>query len=412
MKKGFLTCSLSAAALALSSSQVFATTTSDQWTFHLRNIYVDRDFDSAEVKDSGSWSQSASLFYKSNMLDTPLKMADQPVKVGVDASIQYAVRLSKDRHVSDSILPFDPVTQSQASDFLKRGATLKIGYDQSLIRVGELWLDKPITSVDRSRQLFTSYWGTNLQSQINDQLKVEIGRVNKVSPRNEEDFRKFSMTVNGTKYESDGLDYLDLRYQFLPNLKGEYYFGHLDNLYDMHYVGLEHDWKTSNLTINSKMKYFNTQEDNSNLNIDAENFSILETLKVNNHSLGLGYQQINGDSAFPLPDGFLPELYFINWNSSGFFKQDEKSYHVIYGYDFKNHIPGFNTLLKYTYGHNFKAKDGSKNNESESNMILNYDFQQPALKGFGMQLILIDYQVKHGNDLSESRVLANYKKSF
>ncbi len=48
---------------------------------------------------------------------------------------------------------------------------------------------------------------------------------------------------------------------------------------------------------------------------------MLETLKINNHSIGLGYQQIIGDSAYPLLDGLLPEPYFINWNATGFFKK-------------------------------------------------------------------------------------------
>ncbi|WP_139102838.1 OprD family outer membrane porin, partial [Acinetobacter baumannii] len=79
---------------------------------------------------------------------------------------------------------------------------------------GELWLDLPVTAVDASRQLLTSYWGTNLKSQLSDQLYAEIGRVEKVSPRNEEDFKKFSFTANGITKESDGLNYIDLRYQF------------------------------------------------------------------------------------------------------------------------------------------------------------------------------------------------------
>ncbi|MEK5778148.1 OprD family outer membrane porin, partial [Acinetobacter nosocomialis] len=78
--------------------------------------------------------------------------------------------------------------------YLKHGATLKLGYDQTLLSVGELWLDLPVTAVDSSRQLLTSYWGANLKSQLTDQLYAEIGRVEKVSPRNEEDFRKFSFT--------------------------------------------------------------------------------------------------------------------------------------------------------------------------------------------------------------------------
>ncbi|MDB0329428.1 outer membrane porin, OprD family, partial [Acinetobacter baumannii] len=157
--------------------------------------------------------------------------------------VQYAVRLSSDKHVADTVLPFNKETQSQASDYLKYGATLKIGYDKTLLSVGELWLDLPVTAVDASRQLLTSYWGTNLKSQLSDQLYAEIGRVEKVSPRNEEDFKKFSFTANGMTKESDGLNYIDLRYQFTPSLKGEYYFGNLEDLYNKHYVGLEHTWK-------------------------------------------------------------------------------------------------------------------------------------------------------------------------
>jgi len=194
-------------------------TAQDEWKFTLKNAYINRDFDNPNFKDTGSWSQAASLLYKSKMQETPLHISDKPINIGADASVQYAVRLSKDKHVADTVLPFDVQTQSQASDYLKYGATLKLGYDKTLLSVGELWLDLPVTAVDASRQLLTSYWGTNLKSQISDQLYAEIGRVTKVSPRNEEDFKKFSFTENGKTIYSDGLNYLDLRYQLTPSLK-------------------------------------------------------------------------------------------------------------------------------------------------------------------------------------------------
>ncbi|EMO2156768.1 OprD family outer membrane porin, partial [Acinetobacter baumannii] len=210
----------------LTSSSLWAADTTqqseDEWKFTLKNAYINRDFDNDALKDTGSWSQAASLFYKSKMHDTPLIIADKPITIGADASVQYAVRLSSDKHVADTVLPFNKETQSQASDYLKYGATLKLGYDKTLLSVGELWLDLPVTAVDASRQLLASYWGTNLKSQLSDQLYAEIGRVEKVSPRNEEDFKKFSFTANGITKESDGLNYIDLRYQFTPSLKGEY----------------------------------------------------------------------------------------------------------------------------------------------------------------------------------------------
>ncbi|WDZ51100.1 OprD family outer membrane porin [Acinetobacter vivianii] len=384
----------------------------DEWKFTLKNALINRDYQNPEVKDFGSWSQGASLFYTSNLRDTPLHILDQPIRIGADASVQFAVRLSADKHVSDTVLPFDRQTQSQASDYLKYGATLKLAYDKTLLSVGELWLDLPVTTSDASRQLITSYWGTNLKSQLSDQLYAEIGRVEKVSPRNEEDFRRFSFTSNGRTEYSDGLSYLDLRYQFTPSLKGEYYFGNLEDLYNKHYVGLEHIWKQPSFSLNSKLKYFNAKNDGNHFKIDAQNLGVLEMLKVNNQSFGVGYQQIIGESAYPLPDGFLPELYFINWNTTGFFKKDEKSYHVMYGYDFKDYVPGLNALVKYVYGHDFKTVNGEKNHETESNVILNYAFQQPSLKGFALQYLRIDYDVKLGNDFSENRFFVNYTKRF
>ena len=398
----------SSVALAAETAQ----STQDQWKFTLKNAYINRDYDNPSLKDTGSWSQAASLFYKSNMQDTPLQIADKAITIGADASVQYAVRLSKDKHVADTVLPFDPQTQSQASDYLKYGATLKLGYDKTLLSVGELWLDLPVTAVDASRQLLASYWGTNLKSQLSDQLYAEIGRVTQVSPRNEEDFKKFSFTANGKTEYSDGLNYLDLRYQLTPSLKAEYYFGNLEDLYNKHYLGLDHTWKPASFSLNSKFKYFNAKNDGSNFDIDAQNIGILEMLKVNNQSFGLGYQQIIGESAYPLPDGFLPETYFINWNATGFFKKNEKSYHLMYGYDFKDYVPGLNVMLKYVYGHDFKAANGDKNHETESNIIVNYAFQQPYLKGFALQYIRIDYDVKHGNDFGEDRLFVNYTKKF
>ncbi|EXC01075.1 porin for benzoate transport domain protein, partial [Acinetobacter baumannii 4749] len=61
---------------------------------------------------------------------TLLCIADKPITIGADASVQYAVRLSSDKHVADTVLPFNKETQSQASDYLKYGATLKLGYDK------------------------------------------------------------------------------------------------------------------------------------------------------------------------------------------------------------------------------------------------------------------------------------------
>ena len=165
------------------------------------------------------------------------------------------------------------------------------------------------------------------------------------------------------------------------------------------------------MSLNSKLKYFKAVEDNKNYDIDSQNIGLLEILKYKNHTFGLGYQQIIGDT-YPLPDGFLPETYFINWNATGFFKADEKSIHLMYGYDFKDYVPGLNVMLKHVYGYDFKTVLGQRNKEQETNLIVNYAFQNPALKGVAFQWLYIPYKIRYGNDFNENRVFLSYSKKF
>ncbi len=382
------------------------------WKLSLKNAYIDRNFDQDHVKDTGSWSQGISLFYSSQFYDTPLNVMDRPLQIGLDASAQYAFRLSSDKHVDDTVLPFDTVNQKQASDYFKHGATLKLKYDQAEMRIGELWLNLPMTTVDTSRQLLTSYRGVNLAFPVQDKLKFEVGYVTKNSPRNKDEFQDFSYTQNGVKHDSDGLSYLNAIYQLNPDLKLNYYYGHLDDLYDKHYLGIEHKYRFNDeMQLNTKFRYFNSQDNSSALDIDSQNIGLLESLNLNNHNFGIGYQRIIGD-AYPLPDGFLPELYFINWNVTGFFKKNESSWHFIYGYDFKDYVPGLSATAKYATGRDIKLSNGSKNKESELNLFTSYNFQNKALKGLSLQHLFAKYDQDYGNDFTENRIFVKYQYEF
>ncbi len=386
----------------------------NQFKVVLKNAFIERNFDNDNIKDPGSWSQGISGFYQSKYIPTVLSIADKPIELGVDASLQYALRLSDDRHIDDTILPFDKNTQSQERHFLKYGGTFKVKYDTTELKVGELFLDLPITSVDASRQLLTSYWGGQLKSKLTDNLQLELGRVTQVSPRYEEGFNEFSVTTKGVKHYSDGLNYLDLKYDVSPNLKAEYYYGDLEDLYDKHYLGFEYSWKNEHLKSKTQLKYFRSEDSGAAKagEIDNHNIGLLETVFAGNHTLGLGYQQLFGDTAYPLPDGFLPELYFINWNATGFFKKDEKSVHLIYGYNFKDYAPGLNAAVKYVYGTDFKDALGRDNHESETNVMLAYDMQNPKLKGLSFRWLYINYDVEHGNSFQENRVFTTYTMKF
>lgn len=373
----------------------------------MKNAYIDRDFAPASVKDTGSWSQGASLFLKSGMTDTT-------VQLGIDTSLQYAIRLSSDKGVADTILPYDPVDQTQAKDQLKYGATVKAQYKDINVKVGELWLEMPITHVDGSRQLVTSYQGANVNFKASPNLNMELGRVEKVSPRNEEKFHDLSYTVNGTRLYSEGLNYLDIKYKPSASWHLEYYFGDLESLFHRHYLGAEYVTQWNDIKSKTKFKYFHTIDSNDSLmsSFTNHNIGFLQGVEYKNHSAALGYQQIGGDQNYALLDGYLPEIYFINWNVTGFFKEKEKSWHAIYAYSFDGALTGLNAGAKYSYGYDFVFGNFKDNTESELSLGLNYKFQQPKFKDWSMSYLFVDYDNKHGNDFNEQRVFLAYQKSF
>lgn len=394
--------------LAVLSHPVYAEFKDDQLKIVLKNAYIERDFDNPDVKDTGSWSQGISAFYTSGYTDTPLQ-------VGLDLSAQYALRLSKDKGVADTVLPFDKEKQEQERHFLKHGGTLKAKYNDSELRVGELWLHLPVTAVDSSRQLLASYLGLQFNQKVNDELKLELGRVEKFSSRYEEDFSDLSLTLNGETHKSDGLYYLNLKYKPTQDIDLEYYYGYLENIFNKHYLSLNYQNYFDEFKTSSSLRYFYTTETSDSYfdNIDNHNIGLIQRLEYQNHKFSVGYQQISGDNAYPILDGFIPALFFINWNVTGFFKEDEKSWHFIYGYNLKDYVPGLGMAMKYSYGYNINRGDGLEtNSENELNLALNYNFQQPALKDFSISYLFADYNVKYGNDFKENRLFLNYVKKF
>lgn len=373
---------------------------------NFKNAYIDRNYTDANIDNTGSWSQAVSAFYRSPYSDTT-------VGIGVDVSAQYALRLSQDKHTSDSVLPFDTAKQEQERHFLKYGATLKAKYQEHEIRIGELWNNIPIIAVDSSRQLLSSHLGVQYQGQWTPELKVEVGHIAEVSPRNEEEFRKIAIKNTSGLHESDGLSYLDLKYQLSPLLKSEYFYGNVEDLFDQHYLGLNYKWPTK-LDIQTDAKVFVSQDSGDALagEIDNQNYALINKVNLGNHSIALGYQQMEGDTGFPIPDGFFPQTYFINWNLTGFYKKDEKSWHAMYGYNFKDYVPGLSALIKHAYGYDFLGTPADRGHETETNYVLNYQVQNPVLKGLGFQWVFIDYRAKYANDMQENRIFTTYSLKF
>lgn len=371
----------------------------------LKNLYADRDYDAENKASIGSWSQGIIVRADGQHTlteDTSLTFA---------GSLQYAKRLSEDKHLNDMILPFDPVTQKQASSYNKVAGTIGLQHGQHKLSWGEQWVNTPLATTDYSRQLITTYQGLVYSGQMNPDLNIDIGYLNKYSPRNEEKFRKLSVKNK----ESDGLTYFDLKYQvFDHKLQTQIYMGELEDLYKQYFLGMNYKEDINKLRLQTKFRYYYNQESGAKYlgDIDNQYFGLLQEFGYGANTIGLGIQKIKGTSDFPMLDGAVPVLSYINWTQGTFNKANELSYHFTLNHNASWIVPGLNFLLRYVDGQNYMINGQKGFDESELDLIVNYQINSGKLKGLGFQWLNLNYSNDIQANYRENRFFTTYTSKF
>lgn len=371
----------------------------------LKNLYADRDFDDATNPPVGSWSQGIIARAKGEHELT------QDLALTFTGSVQYAQRLSNDKHLNDMILPFDPVTKEQASNYNKIAGSIGAKYKQHQLSWGEQWVDTPLATTDYSRQLITIYQGLLYSGQLNEQLKLDVGYLDKYSPRNEEEFRKLSVN----KKESDGLTYIDLKHKaFDRKLQTQIFVSELEDLYNQYSIGLDYKNSIDQFRLNTKFRYYYTEETGDELlgYIDNQYFGLMQEFGYGPNTIGLGLQKIQGESNFPMLDGAVPVLSYVNWTQGTFNKANELSYHFTFNHDASWLVPGLNLLARYVDGQNYAINGQKGYDESEFDFIANYRITEGKLKGLGFQWLNLNYKNDIQGDYTENRFFTTYSFKF
>ncbi|WOE32613.1 MULTISPECIES: OprD family outer membrane porin [unclassified Acinetobacter] len=384
---------------------------------YLRNFYLERDFKDSPNPNLGSWSQGVTLRFNSGYTDTPLQ-------VGLDAGVQYALRLSDHNDERpDTVLPFNSNKGRQDRDYTKFGATLKFKYKDSELRIGELLPRTPVVYIDDSRQLVTTYEGLAFESKAIKNLKFSAGRITRINARNDDRYEKLSLSVaaNVPRYESDGLNYIGFDYNFKPNLSGSYWYAQLEDIYQQHYLNLAYSLNLGPSKLKFDARYFNNSEagDAYYGKIDSDSLGGQVTLLNGAHTLTAGVQKNNGDSMFPTLAGYAPQPYLQTWSLLGFIKPNELTWHALYSYDFKDiGLPGFRATARYLHGSKISRPNFKDNTETEANLILGYVVPEGMLKGLGLEWRHIRTTTKYGagntsgTDFNENRIITSYTYKF
>lgn len=393
-----------------------------------KNFYLDRQYqDDASSRNWGSWSQGVTLDAKSGYHDI-----GGGIKVGADVLVQHAVKLKGRDKNPDWVLPHDG---KQSKDhFGKVGATLKAKVSETELKVGELRPVSPVLVFDPSRQLLTTYSGAWLESKELKDTKLTLAYIDRINNRYDNQFRDLTLFAPGKTLpdgvskghydlgpESDGMWIAGVDHQLTKEVGASYWYADVQDIYQQHYLGVNYKTALGEKTkLDSHIRYFDNSESGDKLYGEIDNQAVSVAAKVNHgaHTVGVGYQQMFGDSAFPTLGGWVPQPYLANWGVATFTAPEEKSWHVSYGYDFSEvGLKGLNATAIYFKGYDQQGTGvyQSQNfNTDEVNAIVNYTVPEGKLKGLGVQGMYIDVNFANPAkpDLQEYRVATTYTYKF
>ena len=377
-----------------------------------KNFYLDRQYADLPQNNWGSWSQGVTLDAKSGYQDI-----GAGIQVGADLLVQHAVKLNGRDQNADWVLAHDG--EKSRDHFGKVGATLKAKVSQTELKVGEILPVSPVLVFDPSRQLLTTYSGAWLESKDVKNTKLTLAYIDGINARYDNQFQDLSLFPNNnptTAKAADGMYIAGVDHQFSPEIGGSYWYADVRDLYQQHYVGASYKAKLSEkVKLDSYVRYFDNSESGDKLYGTIDNQAISASAKVNYaaHTLGLGYQQMFGENAFPTLAGWVPQPYLVNWGVATFTNKNEKSWGVTYGYDFSElGAQGLNATAMYFMGSNAEVAGKKEQDSDELNVIVNYTVPEGKMKGLGFQAMYIDVDYDWKTDLKEYRFATTYTYRF
>ena len=410
----------------------------------LRNFYFNQDTRNQDAPSSKEWGQGFILNFQSGF-------TEGTVGVGVDAIGLLGVRLDgggrnnkADRErTPGALFPLES-DGSAVNDYSKAGVTAKARVSKTELRVGTLLPKLPVVSYNDGRLLPQLFEGGQITSQEIDGLTLTAGQLEHTKTRSSTDDVSLRIagaarpngTPEGTPLaETNKFYFAGGDYKLTKDLTAQYYYGNLEDFYKQHFLGLVHNYALGGGTLKSDLRYFDSSSDGKNGSaagrangyrssgywtpgdsksgeVDNRTWSALFTYGHSGHELSAGYQQVEGDSAFPfLNQGDGSTAYLITDRQIGkFLNAGERTWLTGYAYDFgKLGVPGLKASVVYLSGDNVDSAERDRK-EWERDFRLDYVLQEGSLKGLGFSWrnASIRSNVASTADQDENRLIVSY----
>ncbi|MEQ6926911.1 OprD family porin [Pseudomonas mosselii] len=377
----------------------------------LRNVYFNENFRdeqglspraAATAKhERTEWAQGFLLDYQSGFTQGTLG-------VGLDALALVGVRLDSGRGRSGSgLLPVHDDGRA-ADEFSSAGLTAKARLGQTVIKHGTLLPKTPVLVYNDARLLPQTYQGTQLTSTDIDGLSLTAGHLDKFKLRDSSD--STGLYLDGYSGTASGdFSYVGADYAVGKPLRLSYFHAQLDGFYRQDFAGLVHDLPLAGGVLTSDLRYFRSRDSGAAHGgaIDNDLYSGQLAYAHSGHTVGAGYQVLDGEAGLPYISG-ATVYSFSNVGIGKFIEEQEKTWMASYAYNFAAAgVPGLTFMTRYLSGDNGRAGEAGLK-EWERDAELAYVVQGGPLKGLGVRLRNYVYRSDFARGRDSNRVYLTY----
>ncbi|WP_051095543.1 OprD family porin [Pseudomonas sp. 10-1B] len=372
-----------------------------QARLQLRNYYFNDDYRDGG-NDRREWAQGFILKAQSGFTEST-------VGFGMEALGLSGIRLDSSRtHAGTGLLPVHDDGRA-ASEYSSLGITAKLRWQDTLLSTGTLLPKIPVLVYNDGRLLPQTFQGTQIEYTGIDRLYAHAGHLDKLKARNSTDSVDiFPQGYSGS--EGTDFDFAGLRYDLSKQLSMSTYYGELRDFYRQQFYGLVYTAPAGKGTLTTDLRYFISDDAGAGRNgaVDANMFSGLLTYRRAGHSLGFGYQKVDGSTALPYVS--VSTVYsFSNASIGKFIQPGERTWMLRYDFDFASvGVPGLAFMTRYYHGSGGDYR-GLDAREHETNTQLKYVIQDGVFRGVGAELRRATSRNTYASDRDNVRVYLTYE---
>lgn len=279
---------------------------------------------------------------------------------------------------------------------------LKARYSNTTLTAGRQSMNTPMVATIGNRALPSSFEGISLHSAEFDNLAIDAGTFDRVSPRTEQSLTKFVSEYGDRSVSADHVNTFGAVYKPFKSVEASLYATQAKDLWNQYYLGLTHELGDADvIALTTGLNYYKTKDEGASKlgSIDNDTYSLSFTGTHGAHSLTLAYQEVNGNEYFD----YLHEtngIFLANSLLSDFNGPNEKSFQIAYGLDMAKYgVPG----LKFSvYSARGWGIDGTHYNSTGYDGVQSMDGEHHQEYGVGTS-----YAVQSG-PLKATTVRATY----